>query len=654
MQIYQHKSELNGQSIRDWHSEQGGYSPEYSVYRVRVSHEEIATGHRWVDQFVAFLEAAETEKVTGLVVGAWSDVFGDPNEVVPIAQALVDACDRLPNLNAIFFGDIIAEECNMAWIHLSNLVPLLSAYPDLTYFGVRGASGLSLGSLGHEKLQTLVVESGGSDVQVVRAVTSAQLPALEHLELWLGDNSYDATAKVDDLRPLFSGDLFPQLKYLGLRNSYIADEIAVAIASAPIIKQLDVLDLSLGMLSDRGAAALLASPVVAQLQKLDLHHHFCTEEMMERLQALDIKVDLRYPQYDYMSLPNNAHKQDLNGQPIKEWCLEDGGCSPEFSVYRLRLSYEEADVGERWVDRFAAFLEAAETEKVTGLVVGAWSDAFDDTDEVDTIVQALVVARERLPNLEAIFFGDIISVQSEMPWIALTDLSPLLHAYPNLTYFGVRGTNGLSLGSLCHEKLQTLVVESGGLDVQVIREVTSAQLPALEHLELWLGDSEWGASLTINDLIESAGLDAQVVHEGEGAHLSALEDMELWLDDAEWGANFTIDDLKPVFTGEVFPRLKYLGLRNSDITDDIAVAIAQAPIIEQLDVLDLSLGTLGDKGAAALLASPVVAQLQKLDLHHHFCTEEMMERLQMLGIKVDLSNAKGFKDADDRFVAVGE
>lgn len=304
-------------------------------------------------------------------------------------------------------------------------------------------------------------------------------------------------------------------------------------------------------------------------------------------------------------------KTDLNGEFLRTWSPKQVGYSPDCSAYRLRLSYEEADAGERWVDRFASFLDDAETDKVTGLVVGAWSDIFDSTDEVDNIVQALVVARERLTNLNAIFFGDVVAEECEISWMQLGDLSPLFNAYPNLTYFGVRGANGLSLGSLRHEKLQTLVVESGGLEAQVVREVMGAHLPALEHLELWLGDDNYGATAEV-------------------------------------------DDLKPLFTGDLFPQLKYLGLRDSYIADDIAVAIAHTPVVKQIESLDLSLGTLGDRGAAALLESPAVAQLKRLDLHYHFCSEEMMERLQALGIEVNLSEPQGDEDEDDRYVAVGE
>lgn len=608
MQIYQHKSELNGQPIRDWHPEKGGYSPEYLVYRVRVSPEDIASGHQWADQFAAFLESAETDQVTGLVVGAWSDAFDDTDEVDTIVQALVDACNRLPNLNAIFFGDIIAEECEMAWIHLSNLAPLFSAYPGLTYFGARGGYGLRLEMLHHEQLQTLVIEDNELGPEVVEDVLAAHLPVLKHLELWLGD---DGGVQVDDLEPLFMGDLFPCLKYLGLRNSDFADDVAMTIANAPIIERLDELDLSLGQLSDGGAAALLESPAVMRLAKLNLHHHYCSEDMVKQFEALGIAVDFRYPKVDYMRLPTDSHKRELNGQPIQEWNPETSGDSSTYSIYRLRVPYP--DNGERWVDRFAAFLEAVDTEQVAGLVVGAWSNQWHDfaegSEQVDAIVEALVGARDRLPNLHAIFFGDVTMAECDMSMTTMSDMSPLFSAYPQLTYFGVRGMIGLHLGVLRHEQLRTLVIESKDMDRRVLQEVMTAHLPKLEHLELWLG-----------------------------------------------AGNFCkADDLKPLFAGDMFPQLKYLGLRNSSHTDEIAVALANTPIIESLDVLDLSLGTLGHQGAAALLESPAIAQLKKLNLYHHYCSNEMIEQLQTLDMEINLDGAKEDPGGyNERYMAVWE
>ncbi len=46
------------------------------------------------------------------------------------------------------------------------------------------------------------------------------------------------------------------------------------------------------------------------------------------------------------------------------------------------------------------------------------------------------------------------------------------------------------------------------------------------------------------------------------------------------------------------------------IGDDIAQAIAHAPILDRLEVLDLSQGIISDVGAEALLASPKVNKVE--------------------------------------------
>jgi hypothetical protein len=141
------------------------------------------------------------------------------------------------------------------------------------------------------------------------------------------------------------------------------------------------------------------------------------------------------------------------------------------------------------------------------------------------------------------------------------------------------------------------------------------------------------------------------------ADLPNLEHLELWLGTEDYGANTTVADLDPLLGGERFARLHYLGLRDSDIADEIAVAVAGAPILDRIRTLDLSLGTLGDEGAAALLASPAVARLEKLDIHHHYCSDAMVARLNQLGITVDASEqekADRFGGEAHRYVAVGE
>jgi hypothetical protein len=77
-----------------------------------------------------------------------------------------------------------------------------------------------------------------------------------------------------------------------LRDSYIADRIATAVANSTILVRIKVLDLSLGNLGDVGAVALLASPFIGQLQKLDLHHHYMSEALVKDLAKLSIEVDV--------------------------------------------------------------------------------------------------------------------------------------------------------------------------------------------------------------------------------------------------------------------------------------------------------------------------------------------------------------------------
>ncbi|MFC6593146.1 STM4015 family protein [Deinococcus lacus] len=217
------------------------------------------------------------------------DVEVDSSEV---RDALIAAREQLPKVHALFIGDITYEECEVSWIQNTDLSPLLSAYGNLTHFGVRGGSGLSLGQLDLSELVELQVQAGGLSAEVVREVMKARLPKLEHLELYLGTDNYGATSSVDDLTPLLDGTLFPRLKYLGLKNSDYQDAIAQVIADAPALDGLETLDLSMGTLSDEGGQALLGSERVKTLSKLDLHHHFMSDEMMQKLEGLGIEVDV--------------------------------------------------------------------------------------------------------------------------------------------------------------------------------------------------------------------------------------------------------------------------------------------------------------------------------------------------------------------------
>ena len=107
----------------------------------------------------------------------------------------MDARDRLPNLRALFLGDITWEENEISWIAHGDVTGLLTAFPQLEHFRLRGADGLTLRKFKHENLKSLTIEASNLQAEVVRAIGASSLPALEHLEIWLGTERYEANTR---------------------------------------------------------------------------------------------------------------------------------------------------------------------------------------------------------------------------------------------------------------------------------------------------------------------------------------------------------------------------------------------------------------------------------------------------------------------------
>ncbi|MFF3504550.1 STM4015 family protein [Streptomyces sp. NPDC003247] len=268
--------------------------PDPDAVAWRITSDVRNADEAWPRALARFCAAVDTTRVRALIVGAWQGAY--ESAPVTVIEALVAARDRFPALRALFLGDIVMEECEISWIRQTDVTPLLAGFPDLAEFGVRGGSGLRFPALRHTGLRRLTMETGGLPAEVVRGIAASDLPALLHLDLWLGTPDYGGDAEVADLEPILSGARLPRLRHLALHNSEIQDAVATAMASAPVVARLEVLDLSMGVLTDEGAAALLAGQPLTHLKKLDLHHHFLSEDLEERVrQALEpagVDVDL--------------------------------------------------------------------------------------------------------------------------------------------------------------------------------------------------------------------------------------------------------------------------------------------------------------------------------------------------------------------------
>ncbi|MEZ4221797.1 MAG: STM4015 family protein [Polyangiaceae bacterium] len=295
------------------------------------------------------------------------------------------------------------------------------------------------------------------------------------------------------------------------------------------------------------------------------------------------------------------------GMPVRQFDPTDALRSSRTAAYRVAVDWDWSDGGESIVDLLENLAERSVAEQLGALLIGDWGGAAQGNDSAPA-VKALVRLAPKLSGLRALFLGDMTYEECEISWIQQCDLSSLLAAYPALEELRVRG-KGMSLGRLTHTHLRRLVIESGGLDRKVLRQVAAASLPALEHLEIWTGDRGYGG-------------------------------------------NGTMRDVTPLLDAGRFPKLKHLGLRNSQLADAVATAAAASALVPTLDVLDLSLGTMTDKGASALASSAGVRALGKLDVYHNYISEAGCARLRTLGIEVDLGYQRNIDGK--RSVAVSE
>jgi hypothetical protein len=300
----------------------------------------------------------------------------------------------------------------------------------------------------------------------------------------------------------------------------------------------------------------------------------------------------------------NEHVETFAGLPVVGFTTGEAPTVADPAAVAWRLAVEFDDGEEEFLRELDGLIDAV-GPSVTALVVGEWGSAYEEEPPLGALVERATA----LPRLRALFLGDLVYEECEVSWITQDDPTRLFAAYPGLTHLQNRGSTGFT--AVTNPVLETLVLESGGLSASTVRAVAASDLPALTHLELWLGTEVYGGDSTVDDLAEILG----------GARL---------------------------------PALRYLGLRNAERADDVAAALAGAPVVARLEVLDLSMGCLGDDGARALLGGQPLTHLRRLDLHRHYLSEAMVERVAaaLPGVEVDLGDRQ--KDTDRRFVSVGE
>ena len=241
-----------------------------------------------IDEILADPELSELEE---LVIGCWGESWD--NGAQPIVDGIVECSDKFSQIKSLFIGDMDYEECEVSWIEQADYGKLWAALPNLEKLTIKGSTNLSLGDIQHENLKSLEIICGGLPTDVLEEVQNAKLPELTKLLLYIGSDNYGFDGDVTQIEQLLAQSQFPKLTYLGIVDSEIQDEVVNAVLNCKYINQIEILDLSLGTLTDKGGQALLEK--IAQypnIKKLDLHHHYLSDDMMKKLEALTIDVDM--------------------------------------------------------------------------------------------------------------------------------------------------------------------------------------------------------------------------------------------------------------------------------------------------------------------------------------------------------------------------
>ncbi len=281
-----------GKRIADYDPEKKPVAGGKTIYRFRSDYDEA----NCIPHLTHFLETSAAAEAIGIVIGNWAgeDCDTDPSAVIKL---LCENCDRLSSLKAIYLGDIVSEENEISWIHQADVAPLLKAFPRLELLRTRGGNGLAMSCPNHASLRGLICESGGLPAEFVRSVGRSDFPMLEHLELWLGTQEYGGDSTVEDLQPILAGEMFPNLKYLGLRNCEYVNDVAAVIVNSPLVSRIETLDLSFGVMTDEGGRALLSLPTDGSLKHVSLHYNYLTNDVTKLLSKLPIKFDLSKPSH---------------------------------------------------------------------------------------------------------------------------------------------------------------------------------------------------------------------------------------------------------------------------------------------------------------------------------------------------------------------
>ena len=304
------------------------------------------------------------------------------------------------------------------------------------------------------------------------------------------------------------------------------------------------------------------------------------------------------------------HTASLLGPLLLHRLTHDGTEREAFTWRRgfidhARLSYDEnAENRPVSLTEILGLLLAHPSGRLlTGMDVG-FNGANDAS--LDDVLETLGA---RAPTtLRSLLLGDFTQEQSEVSDFDVGDVAPLWRTLSGLRKLVVHG-GSFELGTIAHEMLEHAEFKTGGLSVANAQAIAKAHWPRLRHLDVWYGDSNYGAGATIEEV----------------SALLARGDLTA---------------------------LVHLGLMNAAFTDEICAALPGSALAPQLRALDMSLGTMSDEGALALAKAGAFPKLTRLNVSSNYLSDDAIAALKEVVPEVEAEDQRD--PADDRYPSLGE
>jgi len=227
-----------------------------------------------------------------IIVGDWGGAWEESAQ--PLIDGIIDNKERFSHIKSLFIGDMDYEACEVSWIMQADYSKLWEAMPQLEKIVIKGSMDLELGNIEHDSLKHFEIICGGLPKGNIASVRNAKLPSLQTLLLYIGVDDYGFDGDISTIQDLLAKSDFPELKYLGLTDSEIQDEITEAVLASKYISQITTLDLSMGSLTDKGGQMLLEKlPDYPNIKNLNLEYHYLSDKMMQKLESLpDVEVNV--------------------------------------------------------------------------------------------------------------------------------------------------------------------------------------------------------------------------------------------------------------------------------------------------------------------------------------------------------------------------